>query len=94
MSEKISPEKKCENCQYYVAHYAKLNTSYFYIHNGHCINLNHRARQKKHEPVLCEYWEDIIIKKEDRKRGIKEAIILMSERLDELTMILKDDNEN
>jgi hypothetical protein len=50
--------------------------------------------KKMRTSEYCEYREDAAIKIKERKRDIKEAIIAMSDRLDELTMILKDDIEN
>lgn len=86
-----SKEKKCANCRYFAQHYSKKNTRFITVACGHCLKqTNKKIRQFEN----CNDWEDIIIKKEERKRIIKEAIVLISESLSELTMILKDDIEN
>jgi hypothetical protein len=83
-------ENTCKNCRYYSQHYSKQGTAYNTVCCGHCLNRNN----KKMQPLgNCEYWEDIAVKKEERKRNIIEALIFMSERLDELTKLLKDDIE-
>lgn len=93
MSEEVKSKKSCKNCRYYSQHYSKQGTRYNTVCCGHC--LHKRVRNYKSRPLeLCEYWEDMAIKKEERKRNIKEAIIDMSGRLYELTKILKDDIEN
>lgn len=83
-------ETNCTNCRYYLAHYIKRNTKYYNIHT---INGNNKNRHKKRLPELCELWEDIAIKKEERKKSIKETLESMSERLNVIAMILKDDTE-
>lgn len=93
METKQIKEKSCQSCRYYSQHYTKQGTRYDNVHCGHCLHKN--SRDYKRRPLkFCEYWEDIAIKKEERKHDIIEAIILMSERLDELAMILKDDMQN
>ena len=42
------------------------------------------------KPVFCEHWEDIAIQKEERKQTIKKVLRDMSDRLNEITIILKD----
>lgn len=93
MKNELDKEKSCKNCRYYSQHYTKQGTRYNTVFCGHCLHKD--VRNYKRRPLeLCENWEDIAIKKEERKRDIKEAIIVMSERLEELTMILKDDMKN
>jgi len=62
---------------------------------GHCVNRNNKNRHKKRFDSLdvCELWENIEIKKEERKRAIKETLEWMADKLEEITMILKDDKE-
>ena len=55
---------------------------------GHCMNRNN----KKMTPLgICENWEDITIKKNERKAAIKETLEFIAEKLNEITIILKDD---
>lgn len=93
MNKYIKPEKRCENCRYYSNHFSKQGTRIDNVHCGHC--LHKKIRNYKRQPLeLCENWETIEIQKEERKRDIEEAIIAISERLDEIALILKDDMEN
>lgn len=39
---------------------------------GHCTNINN----EKIKPILCEFWEFIELKDEDRKKSIIEIWIL------------------
>ncbi len=89
MQKEINLEKTCTNCRYYSQHYSKQNTRYDIVCCGHCINKNN----KKMKPIPCEYWEDVAIKKEERKESIKDTIRFMSERLNDIAMILQDDEE-
>lgn len=84
--------KTCENCRYYSQHYSKQGTRYNKVYCGHCLHKNIK-NYKKLSLKPCEYWEDITIQKEERKKSIKEILEFMSERLNDITMILKDDNE-
>lgn len=88
MNDNQCIEKKCENCRHYCLHYSKGGTRYFPIHCGHCVRGEEPSSTNPSD--CCKYWEDIIEKKEARRRSVKEAIIDMSERLDELTIILQD----
>ena len=77
-------EKSCENCRYYVKHYRKDKLRYKEVNCGHC---SERMNKKL---VLCDKWESADILKEERKLSIKKALINMSERLDEIALILND----
>lgn len=89
MEQKTKIEKSCKNCCYYSQHYTKQGTRYHTVFCGHCLNRNN----KKMKPVFCELWEDMAILKEERRQSIKEVLIDMSDRLNEIALILKDDTE-
>jgi len=78
--------KSCENCRYFVSYYTKCKTRYYKTFNGYC---HENTRKKK--PVLCDKWESADILKEERQQSVKKALINMSERLDEIALILKDE---
>jgi len=81
-------KKSCGNCRFFSQHYSKQGIRYSPVYCGHCINRNN----KKMMPLgVCDFWEDITILKEERKKVIKESLIDMAEKLDEIAMILKDD---
>ena len=87
-------EKSCANCSFYSQHFSKWETCYRPVNCGHCLNLNVDKKSKKTVPFyVCEYWEDIEIKKEARKQTIKETLRAMSERLNEIALILEDDKK-
>lgn len=83
-------EKACKNCRFYSQHYSKQGIRFGFVSCGHCTNRNN----KKMKPVLCNYWEDIALKKEERKIKAKEFMQFMSECLNEIATILKDDKES
>lgn len=92
MIKQVEFKKSCDNCRYYSQHYTKQGTGYGSVCCGHCLHDN--VRNYKRQPLeLCQHWESLTLKKKERKQNIKEAIISMSERLNELTEILKDDME-
>lgn len=92
MKEKQINEKTCTNCRYYSQHFSKQGTRYNKIHCGHCLHKN--IKKYKRCPLeLCEDWEDIAIQKDERKKSIKETLEFISERLNDIVMILKEDIE-
>ena len=94
MEKEINQEKLCGNCRYYLEHYIKQNTNYRKILCGHCTNRNYFDGRKKRPLETCEYWETVEIKKEERKKRIKETLEFMAESLNQIVLILKDDEEN
>ena len=82
-------EKSCENCRYFAQHYVKERAGYHAAKCGRCTNIN----RKKLNPVLCERWADNTVKKEERKKAIKDILEFMSDRLDEIAAVLKDDKD-
>ena len=84
-------DKSCQNCKYFIQHYAFFNLRYAKINCGHCINHNYKTA-KRSLPKLCEFWErsDEV---ETRKKKIEEAIMLMSENLNQMLQILQEETE-
>lgn len=93
MKEKPVNEKTCQNCRNYSQHYSKLGTKYIAVFCGHCLKRKNNAKRKSRPFEACEYWEDIAIKKEERKKSINETLERMSQRLEEIAAVLKDDTE-
>lgn len=87
--------KTCQNCKYFIKHYAKYNGYYYQVTGcGHCINnnLDLRESSKRFKRAFpCEYWEPEVLQKIERRNNIKENLIWMAQRLEEITQILKDD---
>lgn len=81
-------EKTCQTCRYHSQHYSKRNTGYGNVCCGHCL---HNSNIRRKPLGSCEHWENIEIKKQERKLSIIETINSMSERLNEIAAILKDD---
>ena len=92
MSTSTTPnEKSCENCRYFYQHYFKSDSTYRPVFFGHCF---HKRNKKLTPRFLCEQWEDIAIKNEERKKSIKVTLESMAQNLNEIAMILKDEKEN
>lgn len=86
-------DKKCENCRYFVQHYSKRGSCFRIIDCWHCENPNvtfHDRNIKPHE-CSCEFWQDIQIKQDERKKGIEYILRDMARHVGEIAMILKDD---
>lgn len=83
-------QRSCNNCRYYSQHYSKQGTKFRTVNCGHCLYKS--VRNYKSRPlVLCEHWEDIAVKKEERKESIIETLRYMAEHINEIAVILKDD---
>jgi len=93
MLKQVKTENTCINCRFFSQHYSKQGTSYKTVNCGHCLNHNNKNKFSKCPIKICDFWEDITIKKEERKKSIKDTLEFMSERLNEIAIILKDDNE-
>ena len=96
MKKFVKPEKSCENCRYFLQHFTSGNTCYFAVNCGHCKNRTNRENKKMKEITpysTCELWEDIQIRKAERKKAIKETLETMAEKLNEIAMILKEDED-
>jgi len=39
----------------------------------------------------CEFWDDTAVKKEERRKSIKETLELVAARLAEISVILEDE---
>ena len=89
MKKRIINVKSCENCRYFSQHYSMQETWYGVVHCGHCLNTEKKKKRKPDE--LCEFWENITIKKGERKKQIEEILRHMSSRLNEIAFILKED---
>ena len=89
----MKENQKCINCYYYSHHYSKQGVGYHTVDCGHCMNVNNKDRRKKRTAEFCNLWEDIKIKKEERKKSIKETLEFMSARLEQISILLRDDME-
>ena len=78
MEKETENEKSCKNCRYYLQHYIKYNTQFVNVCCGHCINPNFKNSRKTRPLELCGFWENIEIKKEERKKSIKQTLEFMS----------------
>lgn len=94
MKDKISNDKTCKDCYYYLRHYTKLNNSFMQVFCGHCTNANiHKggANTKNPDNPACKYWENNAEIKAMRKISIKDTLITMAEHIWQMLLILKDD---
>ena len=91
MKKATVKEKSCENCRYFSQHYSIQETWYGTVNCGHCLNVEKKIKRKPDE--LCELWENIAIKKEEREKSIEEILRHMSKRINEIAIILTNDKE-
>lgn len=89
---KENHEKSCESCRYYSQHYSKQGKSFKIVFCGKCLKHHNRIKCKI-PSEFCDLWEDFAFKKEERRKAIKEVLRNISDRLDEIAVILKDDVE-
>lgn len=90
----MEQEKKCDNCKYFIAHYAKKGTSFQKLLDGHCINNELNASRKRNKYKLyenCGYWESNATDKIQKKENIKTVLKNMRDSLNQIAQILSDD---
>ena len=89
--------KDCENCRYFLKHYAKYPSDYLkYLGCGHCTHPSKRKRVTKNRRVYnnkpaCEFWEPQKIQDDKRKESIKNTIQRMHKKLNDIALILSDE---
>ncbi|MDE6274626.1 MAG: hypothetical protein K2L87_06230 [Clostridiales bacterium] len=86
-------EQNCGNCKYFSEYYTKFKTHIHRTAGGLCLCdkfRRRRVRQKKESDAPCEYWERKEGEKEEEVQLVKNALVKIAERLEELTIILKD----
>ena len=87
----MEQEKKCENCKYFVAHYAKGKSFFKRISVGHCTRVNIYLRKVVLHNDCCDKWESNGGEKEAQKESLKEVIKSIRTSLNYIENILKDD---
>ncbi|MDE5667625.1 MAG: hypothetical protein K2I29_05230 [Clostridia bacterium] len=90
----MEQEKKCDNCKYFIAHYAKKETSFQKLLDGHCINNELNASRKRNKYRLyenCDKWESNSELKKQRKESVKKVLEDMRDSLNQIAQILSDD---
>ncbi len=91
--EKVTEERVCKNCKYYVEHYVIILTRFHPI-GGHCINNALYNPHKKNTWKLhdnCAYWEINDGVKAERHNSIKEALRAIEKHLYYIKEILSND---
>ena len=86
-------ENKCRKCRYYLSHYIKSGALLVHI-DGHCITDELRKLHPRKAYRLwdnCEFWEPMEIQIAERRRDIERVLEGMEQRLNDITLILKDD---
>ncbi len=87
-------EQNCENCRYYLQHYAKIDTYFTKVFCGHCTNPLAKARDKRKKyNIVCEHWEPIEIREQERKEAIERTLRNMAKQIESIAMILKDNEK-
>ncbi len=84
-------EIKCENCKYYLPHFAKHGTRYVYLCNGHCINEELYKVRKKNKNALqknCDYFEEDFDKIDREVESIENVICEIHKKLDMIEQML------
>ena len=90
--EKEIKEKTCENCRFYNQHYVKIRFCFSKTNCGYCVK--NKFKKKKSPDETCGEWENISVKKAQRKKSIQRLIESMCEYLEDISVLLKDDTEN
>jgi len=92
----MNEEKTCENCRYFIQHYAKGNTKrtlMLKVGCGHCYNGKgvYDKRRGYLDKKVCELWEPVETLIAERKENILTVLRGMAEDLKNIAFILKDD---
>ena len=91
METNAKEEKSCINCKFYLAHYIKRQKDFHPTYCGHCVIGVHRISKMRKLPKLCEKWEPVATRIEERKQFIINTIEKMLQTLESISQVLKDD---
>lgn len=88
----IMNDKLCKNCKHFYEHYVINVRGYLVNTNGgHCgqpYNYNKYIRGNKE---ACKHWEADEEKIEKRTQYIKNTLMQMAKRIEDIALILKND---
>lgn len=93
MDEIQTNDKSCANCRYFSQHYVKRSLTLIQTDCGTCWRSSIRT-DKKQRITLCDFWEYNDVDVEEKKQRVKNTLMDISKRLDDLTIILKNYFEN
>ncbi len=81
----------CEKCAFFSQHFSYTGNCYHTVNCGHCLK---RVKNKDNRGFpnssVCEQWkpkDEVIVK---RKQSIAEALLTMSERIDEILSMINN----
>lgn len=96
--KKETISNNCNNCAYCVKHYANWRGKYYEVTGcRHCTNRELTTRERKqrmNDIVVCEHWQPMEIQVQKRREYIQETLKDMSDCLQDIATILKEDNKN
>lgn len=90
----MEPEKReCKNCSHFLQHYASVTHFYYPVMCGHCLKRVLTPKERRSFPfsTACEDWEPIEIRKEARKKSVKEVLENISHRLDDIASMFENE---
>lgn len=83
----IDTEKTCKTCKHFEKHYAWVDGHFYSVCCGHC---NVRKRTKKIlKESICDKWEKEVDKIKIRKKNIKEELLCMAMRVNDIALFLE-----
>lgn len=83
----------CENCRFFYQHYIKSSQRYTKTCCGHCVHLYGKRLFNKSFFKVCKFWEEQEPKSKKQRENIKETIYRITDCLNAIYSILKDDDE-
>ncbi len=85
--------KSCENCAHFFQHYGWICSQFQTIYCGHCIKRKLTPKEKRSFPFSegCEEWQPKEQEIAKRKESIQDTLRFMTERIDEIAMLLESD---
>ena len=83
-------ENPCENCKYFVQHYAKHGINISNVSCGHCTNrkLTKIQKKKRLQAKHCEHWESNETEKETQHESLEAALRQIAEQLSAIAALL------
>ena len=83
-------KKLCGNCKYFAQYYIKSNCRFTPVCEGRCLLKQVDSNPRIFFKAACNKWESMEILLQQRKDSIKNVIINISKKLDEIATLLTD----
>jgi len=87
----MNKQHTCQNCKYFVQHYAKSDSGFYPIFNWHCLkfDLDKTVTGNPAKQYVCPFWEAQSLDKAERDENMQQFLQIIAQCLLEM-----DDDTN